>query len=96
MQKELAEVLIDEFEARPNLQGGLEGICRILLVADEFNVAILRDHCLHRLAARFRDLAERTAPLNEQKLFLDFLASIAPKVETSWANCFGVNLWTIS
>ena len=83
LQKELAEVLISEFEGKPQLQGGLEGVCRILLVADAYNVVVLRDHCLHRLAARFNDLAKRTAPLDEQKLFLDFLASIMPKVLTA-------------
>lgn len=81
MQRELAYCLIREFEERPQLQGGLEGICRLLLVADANSVTTLRDHCLHRLAARFSALAKRTAPQDEQELFMDFLVSIAPKVQ---------------
>ena len=79
-QKELAEALLKKFEERPQLQGGLDGICRLLLTADTYSVPLLRDHCLHRLAARFADLVSRTAPQHEQTLFAQFLQAIAPTV----------------
>lgn len=46
--------MLRKFEARPQLQGGLEGICRLLLIADSYHVPLLRDHCLQRLAARYK------------------------------------------
>jgi hypothetical protein len=79
-QRELAEALLRKFEARPQLQGGLEGICRLLLIADAYRVPLLRDHCLHRLAARYTDLARRVAPQQEQILFSQFLLAVAPQV----------------
>ena len=80
MQRELAEALLRKFEERPQLQGGLDGVCRLLLTADTYSVPLLRDHCLHRLAARFSDLATRVAPHHEQTLFAQFLQAIAPVV----------------
>lgn len=80
MQKELAEALLKKFEERPQLQGGLDGVCRLLLAADTYSVPLLRDHCLHRLAARFADLAARIAPQHEQNLFAQFLQAIVPTV----------------
>ena len=53
LQREVADALLRKFEARPQLQGGLEGVCRLLLIADSYHVPLLRDHCLQRLAARY-------------------------------------------
>lgn len=80
VQRELAEALMKIFEKRPQLQGGLDGICRLLLIADTYNVPLLRDHCLHMLASRFNDLATRVAPQHEQLLFREFLQAVAPRV----------------
>ena len=79
VQREVAESLITRFERQPQLQGGLEGICRLLLEADRFQVVLLRDHCLHRLAARFDSLVA-DAPEQESAVFEAFLAAVAPKV----------------
>lgn len=81
-QKQLAEVLISRFEKRPQLQGGLEGICRLLLIADLYNVALLRDHCLYRLAGRFDSLATGSSPQHEAVLFGQFLNAVTPVVSS--------------
>ena len=78
-QRDIAEALIARFEVRPQLQGGLEGILRLLLIADLYSVTLLRDHCLHRLAARFNTLASNP-PQHERALFDEFLLAVAPKV----------------
>ena len=49
-------------------------------MADRFGVALLRDHCLHCLAARFEALAEERAPPREREVFEAFVAAVAPQV----------------
>lgn len=73
-------MLIARFEQRPQLQGGLEGLCRLLLAAELYSVPLLRWHCLHRLAARFEALAARTTPRHESDVFAEFLIELAPEV----------------
>ena len=52
----------------------------MLLVADRYGVALLRDHCLHGLAARFEALVEERAPPREREVFEAFVAAVAPQV----------------
>ena len=73
----MAKRIIEAWEERlPRL----EPLCRMLLVADRFGVALLRNHCLHCLAARFEALAEERAPPREREVFEAFVAAVAPQV----------------
>ena len=49
-------------------------------MADRFSVALLRDHCLHCLTARFEALVEERAPAREREVFEAFVAAVAPQV----------------
>ena len=73
----MAERIIEAWEER---QPRLEPLCRMLLVADRFGVALLRDHCLHCLAARFEALAEERVPPREREVFEAFVAAVAQQV----------------
>ena len=63
----------------------LEPLCRMLLVAERYGVALLRDHCLHCLATRFEALVEERAPPREREVFEAFVAAVAPQVPSSLA-----------
>lgn len=52
----------------------------MLLVADRFGAMLLRERCLHALAARFDALAEDRAPAQEREVFEAFIAAVAPNV----------------
>ena len=52
----------------------------MLLAADEFGVAGLREACLHRLAAAFEHVTSTAAPPRDRRVFEAFVAAIAPKV----------------
>ncbi|CAK0738830.1 hypothetical protein CVIRNUC_001099 [Coccomyxa viridis] len=76
MKRRVAERIIEAWEERPPR---LEPLCRMLLVADRFGVALLRDHCLHCLATRFEALAEERTPPREREVFEAFVAAVAPQ-----------------
>lgn len=77
MQRRVAERIIEAWELRiPRL----EPLCRMLLVADRYGVTLLREHCLHCLAARFESLAEEWGPPREREVFEAFVAAVAPQV----------------
>ena len=77
MQRRVAERIIEAWERRiPRL----EPLCRMLLVADRYGASLLRDHCLHCLAARFEALVEERAPQREREVFEAFVAAVAPQV----------------
>ncbi len=73
----MAEAIIAEW---PVCAPELEEMCRMLLVADRYGVTLLRDRCLHALAARFHALVEERAPREEREVFEAFVAAVAPRV----------------
>jgi hypothetical protein len=52
----------------------------MMLVADRYGVTLLRDRCLHALAARFGALVQDRAPAHEREVLEAFIAAVAPKV----------------
>ena len=77
VQRRVAERIIEAWEQRiPRL----EPLCRMLLIADRYGVTLLRDHCLHCLAACFEALVEERAPQREREVFEAFVAAVAPQV----------------
>ena len=55
-------------------------------------MTLLRDHCLHCLAARFEALAEEHAPQREREVFEAFVAAVAPQVPQPWSCCLPLGL----
>ena len=76
-QRRVAECIIEAWEQR---SPRLEPLCRMLLVADRYGVTLLRNHCLHCLAARFEALVEERAPQREREVFEAFVSAVAPQV----------------
>ncbi|CAL5223847.1 g6430 [Coccomyxa viridis] len=76
MKRRVAERIIEAWEQR---MPRLEPLCRMLLVAERYGVTLLRDHCLHCLAARFEALVEERAPQREREIFEAFVAAVAPQ-----------------
>lgn len=90
-QRKVAEAIVAEWEA---CTPRLEPMCRMLLVADRYGVTLLRNRCLHALAARFealvgeraprheREVSEelKRAPRREREVFEAFVAAVAPRV----------------
>lgn len=80
MQRKAAEAIIREWEVRAPR---LEPMCRMLLLAERYSVTLLRDLCLHALAARFEALVEERAPRHDREVFEAFVAAVAPRVRQS-------------
>ncbi|BDA48677.1 Ankyrin repeat and BTB/POZ domain-containing protein 1 [Coccomyxa sp. Obi] len=76
MKRKAAEAIIREWEVRAPR---LEPMCRMLLLAERYSVTLLRDRCLHALAARFEALVEERAPRHEREVFEAFVAAVAPR-----------------
>ena len=85
VQRRVAERIIEAWEQR---MPRLEPLCRMLLVAERYGVTLLRDHCLHCLAARFEALVEERAPQREREIFEAFVAAVAPQVPCQKTLCF--------
>ena len=79
-QRKAAEAIVREWEVRAPR---LEPMCRMLLLAERYSVTLLRDRCLHALAARFEALVEERAPRQEREVFEAFVAAVAPRVRAS-------------
>eukprot|EP00884_Botryococcus_braunii_P013836 jgi/Botrbrau1/22453/Bobra.0091s0055.1 len=77
MKRAVAEHVIEAWEISPPKT--LERLCRVLLAADGFSVALLREHCLRRLAAAFDRVSHPAAPEFERLTFETFVASVAPQ-----------------